>query len=152
MVFVSIYLIDLINIREPPLSIVCNKTNTDNIRILKASKDYLYIISENELLRINVNKKKEAQLFFVGTLLQISEAIIQMQVESWKNSIVIVARTGSFIYVYLTQNNFNVAVDLEPIQKISTNSPSDHFVFFHNAEDLILLLYNVKNDADNEMV
>lgn len=110
------------------------------------------MVSENELLGINVNDKRKPELFFVGTLLQLTDPVLQIQVESWKNMIVIIVRTSSSLYVYHTEKNFAVAVDLEPIQKISTNSPTDKMVAFRNGDDLILVIYNIKKDSDNELV
>lgn len=122
------------------------------MRIFKKAEGYLYILSANELLAINVNDKKDAQLHFVGTLLQFEEPVLEIQIEDWQNMIVIILKMSNSLHVYLTKNDFRAPMKLEPIQKINTNSPSDLFALFKNRKDLFLVTYGLKSEAANELM
>lgn len=142
---------DIISLREPPLSLNCSKTNTDEIRIIRDSSDFLYMLSVDELLAIGVGKDKELQMHFVGTLLQIEEPVEEVKIESWENSIIVVVRTDKILLVYLTRNDLG-GKSIQPIQKINANSVSDRFVMFKKAEEVYLVSYAIKVEADNELV
>lgn len=113
------------------------------------------MLSANELLAIDVSKNNEARLFFVGTLLQMNEPAVEIQIQNWHTMIVIVLRTTTSLQVYLTKNDFYTAepTSLEPIQKINTNlSPADRFVLFRNDDDLLLVTYDIKTETANQLM
>lgn len=99
-----------------------------------------------------MNERNEAHLHFVGTLLQIDEPILEVQIENWRNMIVIIIKMGQSLHIYLTSNDFRSAMNLEPIQKINTNTPSDHFAIFNKEEELYLVTYCTKIEAANELM
>lgn len=142
---------DIITLRDPPVSIVCNKTDTGSIQVIKNSAGLLYLLSEDELLAIEI-QSREAHLRFVGTLLHLDGPVLEVQVENWENVIVIVVRTAQSLQVYLTKNDFSVSVSLEAIQKINTYTQSDRFVLFGNGKELLMVTYNIRSDADNELM
>jgi hypothetical protein len=143
--------LDIINLREPPLSLQCNKTNTDEIRIIRNTDGFIYMLSVDELLAISVGKNKELQMHFVGTLLQIEQPIEEVKIENWQNFIIVVVRMAKMLQIYLTQNDFRGDF-IEPIQKINVNSASNRFVMFRKGEDVFLVTYEIKMEASNELV
>lgn len=109
------------------------------------------MLSVDELLAISVGVKKELQMHFVGTLMQIEEHVEEVKIENWENSLIIVVRMAKSLHVYLTGSDFR-GESIEPIQKIGVHSPSDRFVMFRKNEDVYLVKYEIKNEADNELV
>lgn len=103
------------------------------------------------MLAIDINQNKEAQMYFIATLLQIEENVLEVQVENWQNVIVIVLRMENVLQIYLTKNDFQVAVNLEPIQRIKIGSSLDRFVLFNRKQTLSLVL-DTKSDTTNKLV
>lgn len=133
------------------MSIICNKTNTDEIKVFKNAEGFVFLLSQNELLAIDINAKKEAQLHFVGTLQQIDEKVLDMQVENWQSMIVVALRTATSLQIYVTKSDFRVEENLEPTEKIKINSESDRFAMFRSGEDLFLVTYGINGDTANEL-
>lgn len=136
----------MITIHEPPTSIICNKTNSDAIKIVNNAEGLLYLLSANELLAIEVNEMKEPHLEFLGTLLQFEENPLEVQIENWQNMTFVVLKLSTSLHVYVTKNDQR-AMSLEPIQKISTHSSIDRYILFKNKNDLYLVTYWIKEDV-----
>lgn len=141
---------DIITFREPLLSLQCNKTNTDKIKIIRSSNDFLYLLSVDELLAIDINERKELLMHFVGTLMQIDEPIKEVKIENWESSLIIVVRMAKMLHIYLAHNDFR-GEPIDPIQKININSPSDRFVMFRKQSEVFLVTYGIRMSADNEL-
>lgn len=107
------------------------------------------MLSVDELLAIEINQQKIASMQFIGTLLQLNETIQDIQIERWQNAIVIVVRLSSSLHVYMARNNFSIPESFEPIQKIKTLS--DRFVLFNDHNDLLMVIYDVKESSSNEL-
>lgn len=148
----SLSISEIITLAQQPTSIFCNHTNTDAIKLFKKAEGFLYLLSANELLAIDVDEDNDAKLHFVGTLLQVEDSIQEVQIEHWQKMIVIVLRLASSLHVYLTKEDFRVAHNLEPIQKINTNSASDRFVLFKKNKELLLVTYGIKSESENELM
>lgn len=138
--------LDLITIHEPPTSIICNKTNSDSIKIVKNAEGQLYLLSVNELLAIEVDEEREPRLDFLGTLLQFEEKPLDVQIENWQNMTIIVLKLPTSLHVYVTKNDQR-GVRLEPLQKISIHSSADRYILFKNKDDIFLVTYWIKEDV-----
>ncbi|CRL02513.1 CLUMA_CG015260, isoform A [Clunio marinus] len=142
----------VLKLTGPIKSIYCNQTNADRIIIYKHAEDYIYMLSENELMAIDINEK-EARFLFVGTFLHMSEAAIEFQVQNWRNKIVVVMRTSTSLQVYLTSSDFKTVANLETVQKININVPtSNKYVLFRNGEDLFMVTYEIRTDSANKLI
>lgn len=109
------------------------------------------MLSSDELLAVDINVKGEPRLNFIGSLMQLDGIVLEFRVEDWQSMKVIVLKFARSLHVHLTSKDFQ-AKSLEPIQKISLNSPSDRFVLLNNAENLFLVTYGIKNESANELV
>lgn len=89
-------------------------------------------------------------MHFVGTLLQIDDFIEEVKIENWENSLIIVVRTANMLHIYLANNDFRGEA-IDPIQKITMNSPSDRFVIFRKEAEVFLVTYIIKMTSDNEL-
>jgi len=143
---------DIIKLIEPPTSIMCNKTNTSAINFVKGTDDFLYLLSVNELLAIEIEGQKRAKLHFVGTLLEISDTIKEVQIKNWQNMIIVVLKLPEVLQIYSTKRDFSAPEDLKPIQRINVNSASDQFELLRNGEDLFMTIYEINNSSANEFV
>lgn len=141
-----------VTIDETPLSIFCNKTNTDNISLYKYADDFLYFLSSNELMAIDINEQRQIQTYFVATLQQVGEKVLDMQVGTWQNIIVIVLQFSKTIHVYLTPKDFRMNKSLIPYQKFNTNGPDNRFVLFSNKQRLLLVTQELNKANENELM
>lgn len=144
-------LLDVIKIKSQPTRITCNQTNTD-LKIFKKAEGFLYVLSSHELLAVDVDEQKVAQIHFVGRFKKLEEPVLEIQIEQWQNMLVVVLKMVTSLHVFLTKNDFTSVVSFEPIQKININSPSDRFVLFKNRKDLFLVTYGIKSESANELM
>jgi hypothetical protein len=149
---VTFLIADVISLERPPSSILCNRTNTDKIKLFTKSEGFLYLLSDDELLAINVNGKRDILIQLVGTLLKFDAPALEIQIENWKNLVVVVLKTASSLHVYMKSNDAPSGINLEPIQKIKTISDADQFVLFQSGEELMLVTYEVKTESANELM
>jgi hypothetical protein len=92
--------------------------------------------------------------FFVGTLEQVNEPVLEIQVADWQNMIIVVLKMPKTLHVYLTKKDFQKeeGLTLDPVQKIDTSTTADRFALFKNGEELLLVSYVIKNEAANELM
>lgn len=69
----SFIVLEIIKLNFSPLSIVCNKTNTDGMKIINNLEKYVFLLNFDELYAINVTTEEVPKLYFVGKLLEINE-------------------------------------------------------------------------------
>lgn len=113
--------------------------------------DFLYFLSENELLAVDMDRQTQIRIHFVATLQQIGEKVLELQVGTWQNIIVVVVQFSKAIHVYITPKDFSVMKNLSPYQKIIMNSPSDRFVLFANTQKLYLVTQVINKANANEL-
>lgn len=130
---------------------MCNKTDTDRITFYKLADEYLYFLSLNELLAIDISEKKQIRLHFVATLEQVEEKVLEMQIGTWQNIIVIVLRFSRSVHVYLTPKDFRSTANISPYQKIKTNGPGDRILLFNNNLNLFLIMQGITKANINEL-
>lgn len=90
-------------------------------------------------------------MHFIGRFVEFEEPVLEIQIEQWQNMIVIILKMSKSLHVYLTKNDFSTVMDLDPIQKIDINSPSDRYMLFKNRKDLFMVTYGIKSEAANEL-
>lgn len=143
---------DVISLHRPPTSISCNQTDTDKIKLFTKAEDFLYLLSDQELLAIHLDKKREIQVHLIGTLQGFEGPALEIQIENWQNIIVIVLKTANSLHIYTRSRSFGTETNAEPIQKIKTISDADRFVLFKTGEEVMLVTYEVKSDSANEFM
>jgi hypothetical protein len=120
---------------------------------LKDIDGFLFILSVNELLAVKINDQNVAKLLFVAILLNIEEdPVIDVQIEKWQNSFIIVVHQLTKLKVYHTKISMNETPEINPLQSINVNSISDKFKVFREGSDLLLAIYFIRDKAMNEIV
>lgn len=139
-------------LNHPPLSITCNRTDSSKLKVIRNVDGSLYLLSENELLSVEVDEEaKNPSLHFIGTLLKVDFAVLDVQIELWLDLMVIVVQQENSLSVYITSSASN-GLNIEPVQTISTNSVADRFIMSNNGKNLFLFVYGIKNDGANELM
>lgn len=110
-------------------------------------------MSVNEFLAVKINEKREAEMLFVSILLDIDEQdpIIDVQVEKWKNSFIVIVQQSSQLKVFNTKIDVSETPEIHPIQKISISSMTDKFKVLREKDDLLLVTYHIREKASNEL-
>lgn len=135
-----------------PFSVICNRTNTDRISLFSYADDFIYFLSENELLAVDIDKQRQIKIHFLATLQQAEEKVLELQVGTWQNIMVVVVQFAKAIHVYTTPKNFSVMKNLAPYQKIITNGASDKFMLFANKQKLYLITQGINKANAIELV
>lgn len=55
------------------MSIVCNKTNTDGMKIVSNLENYIFLLNFDELYAVNITTEEVPKLYFVGKILEIDK-------------------------------------------------------------------------------
>lgn len=118
--------------------------------MIQKNNDFIYLLSVDELIAIDVSRKKELQMHFVGTFSQLTEPVEEVKIENWENSLIIVVRMSKMLHVYLAHNDFR-GEPINVIQRITLNSPSDRFVMFRRGKDVFLVTYEIRFETENEL-
>lgn len=66
----------MIKLNFSPLSIVCNKTNTDKMKIINNLENYVFLLNFDELYAVNITMEEVPKLYFVGKLLEIDKSCV----------------------------------------------------------------------------
>lgn len=145
---------DIITLKEPAASLACDNINGNKIKILGDTDGYFFFLSVNELLAIKVNSNNVAELFFLGTLLDIGEndPIIDIQMEKWKNFYMVVIQQSSKLKIYLVKFDTSDSPDINHIQKIDINSVTDKFKVFRQGNDVIMAIYRINENSANQLM
>jgi hypothetical protein len=145
--------LDLIELKEPPLSLKCDKTRGDKIKFVKDINGYLFFLSINELFAIKVNQENAAILYFLGTLLDIAEddPVLGVQIEKWQNLYMVVIQQSTRLKVYLVKLDEEHSPEINHIHKMNFDSVSDKFKIFRRGDDLLLVTYQIQEHAANKL-
>ncbi|CAH1722500.1 unnamed protein product [Chironomus riparius] len=145
---------DVIKLKEPAASLACDNTKGDKIKIIKDVDGYFFFLSVNELLAIKVNGENVAELYFIGTLLDIEEndPIIDIQMERWKNFYMIVIQQSSKLKIYLVKFDITDSPDINHIQKINIETLTDKFKVFRKGNDVHMVIYHINENTENELI
>lgn len=142
---------DVIELNEPPLSVVCDRTKGDKLKFMKDLDGYLFFLSVNELFVIKVNQT--AKLFFVGTLLDIQEEdpVQSVQIEKWQNLYMVVIQQSSKLKVYLIALDETQNPEIHHLHQMNFASSSEKFRIFRKGEDVLLVIYQIQEQALNKL-
>lgn len=141
----------MLRLHCPPSSISCNRTDSTKIKAIKNVGGSLYLLSANELLSVEVDEANDPRLRFIGTLLKLDAAVLDVQIELWLDLMVIVVQQENSLSVYITSSD-SQGSNIDPIQTLSTNSVSDRFILSNNGKDLFLVIYGIKKGGANELM
>lgn len=150
----TFYLIDVIKLNEPAASLACDNAKGDKIKIIRDIDGYFFMLNVNELLAIKVNDKNVAELYFIGTLLDIQEndPIIDIQMEKWKNFYMIVIQQSLTLKIYLVKFDISDSPDINHIHKINLELLTDKFKVFRKGNDVHLVIYHINENTENELM
>lgn len=140
--------------REPAATVACDKTNGNRIKIIRDIGGYFFFLSVNELFAVKINSNNAAEVFFIGTLLDIAEhdTIIDIQIEQWKNFLLVIIQQQSTLKIYLVKFDPTNSPDINHIQRIDISSVTDKFKVFRKGDDVILVMYRINEKAANELM
>lgn len=150
----TFYLIDVIKLNEPAATLACDNAKGDKIKIIRDIDGYFFMLNVNELLAIKVNDKNVAELYFIGTLLDIQEndPIIDIQMEKWKNFYMIVIQQSLTLKIYLVKFDISDSPDINHIHKINLELLTDKFKVFRKGNDVHLVIYHINENTENELM
>jgi hypothetical protein len=145
--------LDIIELKEPALSLMCDQTRGDRIKFIKDINGYLFFLSINELFAAKISRNNAATLHFVGTLLDLNDEdpVLNVQIEKWKNLYMVVAQQSTVLKVYLIQLDESQSPEITPIHKMNFDSISDKYRIFRREEDVLLVTYQIQEHAANKL-
>lgn len=147
-------MIDVIKLNEPAASLACDNAKGDKIKIIRDIDGYFFWLNVNELLAIKVNDNNVAELYFIGTLLDIEEndPIIDIQMEKWKNFYMILIQQSLTLKIYLVKFDISDSPDINHIHKINLELLTDKFKVFRKGNDVHLVIYHINENTENELM
>lgn len=101
-----------------------------------------------------MNDENVAELYFIGTLLDIEEndPIIDIQMERWKNFYMFVIQQSSKLKIYLVKFDISDSPDINHIQKINIELLTDKFKVFRKGNDVHMVIYHINENTENELM
>lgn len=168
--------LEIIKLNFSPLSIVCNKTNTDGMKIINNLEKYVFLLNFDELYAINITTQELPKLYFIGKLLEIDKTrvddiqVIQklfhlqisqyldyncfffnLKIEQWHNYFIIVVKCNEKLYVYLIHKHLETGVAIDSIHKIEINAKENDIKLFKYDKDVHLVVFTMKDKEANEL-
>lgn len=133
--------------------------NIENVKIINNSENHIFLLSQNELILLNVNSSQhKISEKLIGEISGLEKPIKEIKVEKWMNIFVIVVLTDDNLHVFHTKkavDDIETEADIK-LTKIQTINLKNNFCQFelirNGPKDLFLVTYEIRNETTNNLM